>query len=190
MTDASLAAVLDELTAAYGSVPVSEESYQVPAIEFRRLSGLVDEDALGGARVAIRRGGALLLVRTVDAAASWATPGGEREPGESHEETAIRAAHEETGLDVSLESLLAAKRVTFEHEHAPGRSVTGLWTWFGASDAGGPAMPEDTAVVSAGWFTELPPGVDDAAADAIESWLDSERTKTQADDDAARSASD
>lgn len=172
------------------SIPVTEEAYEVPAIEFQRLSGLAEADALGGARVAIRRGGALLLVRTVDAADEWAAPGGERQPDETHSETAVRAAKVETGLEITPAEPLAAKRVTFEHEHAPGREVTGLWVWYGADDSGGPATPADPSVVSTGWFTEVPPGVDAAAASAIEAWVERERERANASDDATRSAGD
>lgn len=166
-------AELSRLTDLHGEVPTTAATFAVPPLEFERLAKADARGALGGARVVLRRGGAVLLVRTVDAPREWTAPGGERDPGEAHERTAVRAAERETGLDLSLGPLLAASRYTFENEDAD-ESVTGLWTWFGAADEGGQPAPADT-VLSAGWFTEFPDDVDPTVAEAARTWIDAER---------------
>jgi len=166
-------AELSRLTELHGEVPTGAASFAVPPLEFERLAKADERGGLGGARAVVRRGGAVLLVRTVDAPREWAAPGGERDPGEPHERTAVRAAERETGLDLSLGPLLAASRYTFENEDAD-ESVTGLWTWFGATDAGGTPDPAD-AVLSAGWFTEFPETVDSTVAAAAREWVAAER---------------
>ncbi|MEF8830475.1 MAG: NUDIX domain-containing protein, partial [Halobacteriales archaeon] len=100
-------------------------------------------------------------------------PGGERDPGESHEVAAVRAAERETGLDLSLGPRLASCRYAFVNEDTDDR-VIGRWDWFGANDDGGRARPADT-VISAGWFTELPDDVEPAVADAAREWIDGGR---------------
>lgn len=165
-------AELARLEALHGDVPTTADAFDVPPLEFERLERAAQRDALGGSRVVVRRGSAVLLVRTVDAPNEWAATGGEREAGEAHECAAVRAAERETGLDLSLGPLLAAARYTFRNEDTD-ESVTGLWTWFGATDTGGQPVRDDT-VISAGWFTEVPEDVDPTVTAAVEEWLATE----------------
>lgn len=166
---------LDRLVGHYGTVPVAEEVHEVPPVVFKRMAHDDERGAIGGASALPRRGGAVLLVRTIDSRDRWTAPGGDREPDESHEETAVRAVGEETGLSVELGPLLAAKRVTFVNEDEPGKRATGVWAWFGATDPGGRAEPRHRGVLSAGWFTELPESVDSHVAGPLKEWIATER---------------
>jgi 8-oxo-dGTP diphosphatase len=60
---------------------------------------------------------------------SWTLPGGAREAGETLQETALREAKEETGLDISVEAVLDVSE-RLRHEHA-------LFITFRASITGG-----------------------------------------------------
>jgi ADP-ribose pyrophosphatase YjhB (NUDIX family) len=181
-------AELARLEAEHGDVPTVEAAYEVPPLEFERLATADERGALGGARAVVRRGDAVLLVRTVDAPDEWAAPGGERDPGEDHEATAVRAAEQETGLDVALGPLLAAARYTFRNEDTDD-AVTGLWTWFGAADAGGRPAP-DSSVLSAGWFTEFPEDVNDTVAGAARAWMNGSRSGDDASGAGSAAADD
>lgn len=55
--------------------------------------------------------GRVLLVREDG---EWLAPGGEVEPGETHEEALIREVEEETGVTVSVGPLVAVTEVAFE----------------------------------------------------------------------------
>lgn len=161
---------LARLESEYGRFAADRERFEVPPMEFKRLAARAERGALGGARAVPRRGDAVLLVRTIDDKGGWSVPGGEREPDERYEETAARSVTEETGLAVSVDSLLSVKRFEFVNAFEPDEDVVGHWVWFGATDDGGSPAPQHPGVLSAGWFTELPDDVDPAAADRIEEW--------------------
>ncbi|RXK52039.1 NUDIX hydrolase [Halorientalis pallida] len=55
--------------------------------------------------------GRVLLVREDG---EWLAPGGEVEPGETHEEALVREVEEETGVTVSVGPLVAVTEVAFE----------------------------------------------------------------------------
>ena len=55
--------------------------------------------------------GRVLLVREDG---EWLAPGGEVEPGETHEEALVREVREETGVTVSVDALVAVTEVAFE----------------------------------------------------------------------------
>ncbi len=176
MIDGGQDDALAELRAEHGHAPADSETYEVPPVVFERLASRGERGALGGARAVPRRGEAVLLVRTIDDQGGWSVPGGERDPGESYAETATRAVREESGLALSVGSLLALKRFTFVDRADAGASVVGHWAWFGATDDGGQVEPQHQGVLDAGWFTDLPGDVDDAVAARIEEWIDRERS--------------
>lgn len=55
---------------------------------------------MGAAAVIVDEGGQVLLVKHTYGRRNWELPGGQTEPGESAEETALREVREETGLRV------------------------------------------------------------------------------------------
>jgi 8-oxo-dGTP pyrophosphatase MutT (NUDIX family) len=55
---------------------------------------------MGAAAVIVDEGGRVLLVKHTYGRRNWELPGGQTEPGESAEETALREVREETGLRV------------------------------------------------------------------------------------------
>jgi ADP-ribose pyrophosphatase YjhB (NUDIX family) len=55
--------------------------------------------------------GRVLLVREDG---EWLAPGGEVEPGETHEEALIREVREETGVEIGVRDLAAVTEVAFE----------------------------------------------------------------------------
>ena len=55
---------------------------------------------MGAAAVIVDEGGQVLLVKLTYGRRNWELPGGNTEPGESAEETALREVREETGLRV------------------------------------------------------------------------------------------
>jgi 8-oxo-dGTP diphosphatase len=55
---------------------------------------------MGAAAVIVDEGGQVLLVKHTYARRKWELPGGNTDPGESVEETALREVREETGLGV------------------------------------------------------------------------------------------
>lgn len=61
---------------------------------------------------------------------TWSLPGGAREPGETLQETAIREALEETGLEVVLQGVVDVSERLWENRHA-------LFVTFRATVVGG-----------------------------------------------------
>lgn len=95
--------------------------------------------------------GRVLLVREDG---EWLAPGGEVEPGETHEEALIREVEEETGVIVTVEDLIAVTEVAFECDDDR------LVFYF----AHYVATPETTALTT-------DPGLDGEEIEAVE-WVD------------------
>ena len=70
----------------------------------------------------------------------WALPGGIMDPNESIEETAVREAKEETGLDITIEKLIGV--YSKPGRDPRGRSISVL---FSANASGGKMMAADDA---------------------------------------------
>ena len=85
----------------------------------------------------------VLLVKRSDIYV-WTIPGGQREPGESLEQAAIREVKEETGYDVTLVRKLGMYRLP--HLKAMGE----VFIFVGAIGGGAPEISEEIAAVR--WF--------------------------------------
>lgn len=106
-----------------------------------------------GASCAIGDGGRLLLTRREDNGL-WCLPGGGVEVGETWSEAAVREAREETGLDVAVESVLAAySRPDVVIVYPDGRRRAIFGVCFRAHIvAGTPGISDEVTEVA--WFTE------------------------------------
>ncbi|MFB6083354.1 MAG: NUDIX hydrolase [Halorientalis sp.] len=95
--------------------------------------------------------GRVLLVREDG---EWLAPGGEVEPGETHEEALIREVAEETGVEIGVDDLLAVTEVVFECGED---SLAFRFAHYAAT-------PETTALAS-------DPGLDGEGIEAVE-WVE------------------
>jgi 8-oxo-dGTP diphosphatase len=103
-----------------------------------------------GVGVLVERGDEVLLVLRQGAhgAATWSSPGGHLDPGESLEQCAIRETEEETGVSVVAVRFLAITNDVFEAE---GRHY--LTVWMAARyHEGEPRVHAPDEVARVGWF--------------------------------------
>jgi 8-oxo-dGTP diphosphatase len=110
------------------------------------------------AQALIERDGRVLLVHTVSPDGRidrWGLPGGAREPRETLEETAVREAREETGLEIVVGELLALGEWLHETHD--------MFAVFRASAEGEPSPQPGDYVVECRWCS-----VDEA--DALMPW--------------------
>ncbi|RNI21393.1 dihydrofolate reductase [Flexivirga caeni] len=104
-----------------------------------------------GVTCAIGDGERLLLTRRQDNGL-WCLPGGAAEIGETWSQSAVREAHEETGLEVAVDSVLAAySRPDIVIVHPDGRRRTPFGVCFRAHVVGGTAGVSDE-VSESRWF--------------------------------------
>nr|WP_282594634.1 NUDIX domain-containing protein [Halomarina salina] len=113
----------------------------------------------------VARDGHALLVREGSKASDWVLPGGKLEPDERHAEGAAREVEEETGIAVTVDTLLAVSEQTFV-EAGGEREFEFSFATFGATPVaeGRPTPAEepglaDEDIVEVRWH-ETPP--DDA----------------------------
>jgi 8-oxo-dGTP pyrophosphatase MutT (NUDIX family) len=105
-----------ERLAARDGVQVRETERELDAPAFERAEARVENGlGWGVGAVAWDDDGRLLLVKEDG---RWLTPGGEVEAGESHEAALVREVREETGIQVSVETLAAVNAVTLRHDGA------------------------------------------------------------------------
>jgi 8-oxo-dGTP diphosphatase len=83
----------------------------VDADRFAELESKVGPMTWAVGAVVTDDAGRVLLVREDG---EWLAPGGEVEPGETHEEALVREVEEETGVPVSVGPLVAVTEVAFE----------------------------------------------------------------------------
>src|SRR5256885_2122530 len=102
------------------SSPIAEAEADLADPRYRiRMRAYVNDielpdEFVGSVRVLVRVGGRVVVCRNIDGACHpW--PGGRREPGESHVDTACREVHEETGWLLERESLVQIGWLHLEH---------------------------------------------------------------------------
>lgn len=113
------------------------------------MSGAAPRTTAGGVAL-FDAAGRLLLVHQHYGAHRWDFPGGATEADESPDETAVREAREEVGLDVAIDGLIGVYYT---------RNVGRLVFIFRASIVGGTFAPQPEELSEAGWFAPdaLPP---------------------------------
>ncbi|WP_424018482.1 NUDIX hydrolase [Halorientalis pallida] len=97
--------------AARDGVETRRKVESVDAARFAELEPKVDPMTWAVGAVVTDDAGRVLLVREDG---EWLAPGGEVEPGETHAEALVREVREETGVPVSVGSLVAVTEVAFE----------------------------------------------------------------------------
>ncbi|NHN42539.1 NUDIX hydrolase [Halorubellus sp. JP-L1] len=161
---------VDALRQRYGPAPVVRRCFEeADASEFVADA---ERDALGGARVVIRRArdGAVLYVNVRGDDAEWDVPGGGRDPGETPEATAVREVHEEVGLAVDVDDLACVHHLTFQDGDA---SATGVWTHFVATVSDPEPLDVQESELAATTWRETPPeDVDEFLAFALDAIRD------------------
>ena len=112
--EASRRRVRDALAAlevAFDDVPIVEDEWREPTVEYERMRARHEAGTIGGAGTwTTRDDGAVLLVRD-DPGGPWSEPSGKHESGESLVETAVRETHEETGVAVTVVDVGFAQHV-------------------------------------------------------------------------------
>ena len=140
----------DDLAARDG-VETRRKVETVDAARFAELEPKVGPMTWAVGAVVTDDTGRVLLVREDG---EWLAPGGEVEPGETHEEALIREVEEETGVTVSVGPLVAVTEVAFE---CADDSLAFYFAHYTAT-------PETTELTA-------DPGVDGEAIEAVE-WVD------------------
>lgn len=142
---------LDRLREDWDDVPVSTQTHESPAEAYDPDD--VVEPFFRYASAWVRRDGAVLLVQPV-VDDGWASPGGVHEDGETYEETALREAREEVGLDVDLRGVLEA--IVTRHEYGDRAVEWALGVVFDARYTGGEPSRQSEEIDAVRWFEELP----------------------------------
>ncbi len=107
--------------------------------------------SMGGACVLFDAMGRVLLVRHTYGRLNWELPGGGAEPGEAPDETAVREAREETGLDVAIERLTG---VYYEGDPRPGSGQRPLvhFVFRVRATSDRPPVPSSPEIGDVGWW--------------------------------------
>lgn len=98
----------------------------------------------------------VLLIRHAGSPAQWSHPGGEHEPGETMEETALREVREETGIECKLVDVIQARRKTIALDVDPGQRFQMLTVIFDAVYRDGSIEISDEEVLEAAWHQTVP----------------------------------
>lgn len=111
--------------------------------------------------------GRVLLVQQAYKGHRYGLPGGRVDPGETPEETAVREACEEAGIEVALNHLIGRYRLkdgSSPHQLA--------FVYHARIEAGEPKVVDPTEIISVNWFDPSRPPqplLNDAVA-ALEAW--------------------
>ena len=114
---------------------------------FRHLRGVVSGShrrTIGVQALVRDRDGAVLVVRTTYPPRRWNLPGGRVDGGETPDQAAIREAHEETGLDLRVERLVAVDV----------RLRTAVVLVFDCTVVGGTLRPAPGEIAAVRWVAE------------------------------------
>src|SRR3712207_2442422 len=84
-----------------------------------------EEESVGGVVIV---GNAILLFKKYNG--DWVLPKGKVEPGENHEQTALREVKEETGVKASIEKYLGEIHYTYKENWDQTRSVHKIVYWY------------------------------------------------------------
>ena len=126
------------------------------------------QDPKVAAAVLVEKAGKALLVKraNVPERGKWTLPAGFVDAGEDPQEAAKRECHEETGLHISIHSLL---NVFYGKEHERGADIVILYR--GRVEGGYLRAGDDAQDVSFFGPDEMPPLAFDATRKAIQTWL-------------------
>ncbi|XVH30741.1 NUDIX hydrolase [Haloferacaceae archaeon DSL9] len=145
---------LDRLRTAYGPLDPVETRRSLPPAEHGEVVERVEAGTIGGAGAWIRdEAGRALVVRHPDDD-GWVDPGGKDEPGERLEETAVREAREETGVECRIVDLVSVHRVRYVCADRP--SLHRLIAIFDARYVSGEPRPQPGEIAAVRWVTEPP----------------------------------
>lgn len=147
----------DRLENEYGDLRVVERTWRHPAPMYEGLVERFEDDEAGGAGAWVYDGdGRVLLLREPNRTA-WTDPGDKRTPGESFEETAVRAVAERTGVEATVTDALELHRIEVYDGTDPERPhLYEPIVVFAAEHRGGDPAPGD-GVDEVAWFEEHPP---------------------------------
>lgn len=150
--------ILSHLRTEYGQFSLSTETVVDDPDAFERGRDLFERGMRGGAGVRVVDGGRVLCIREARDPERWVLPAGGHEPGESLAETARRETKEETGVDVELTDVWAAKRRRFVRADDPASRGYLAAVFFEARPVDGDVTPtteasdEDEEILDADWI--------------------------------------
>lgn len=160
----------------YGKIPVKQNVFSVSPEKYEQLRAAKEEDAIGGARVLLKRPeeqDKTLLVSN-RGESGWDIPGGSREPGETPEETARREVAEEVGYTVQLGDALQVFDWGFVPDgNEAAERVSGLWIHFEGvvTDDETDVVVQEKELLDGRWFTTLPDDINTAAKPIVQAFF-------------------
>ena len=156
----------DELAARYDGVVRRSNRIELPPEQW---NGLVTDEGRWGVGALVARDGHALLVREGSKASDWVLPGGKLEVGERHAEGAAREVEEETGVAVTVDTLLAVSEQTFVEASGDCEFEFSFATFGATPVAEGLPVPDDDPglvdedIVEVRWHDEPPDDAFDRA---------------------------
>lgn len=152
-----------ELEKKYGQPEELWLAYEMNEREFEIVRGSQKHGRAHDVTLFIIKDGRIVVIKKpMYPPGAYRAPSGGVEPGEQFEEGALREAHEETGLVVSLEKYILRARVRFTYADGTINWTTHVLT---ASEIGGELQPIDTREIAEARYAtvdELNGGIRDA----------------------------